>query len=150
MTGKRNRLSEGDMYPLIGYQLTRANFLATRYFTKLVYEHDQLRPVEFTILQLLRSNANVSPTQLAKELGMTTPSMTVILDKLQDRGLLVRQKSATDGRSTSLSLTKDGTKIVEAALDKLLEGDNELLANLSSGERSILIELLHKIWQGSK
>jgi len=81
---------------------------------------------------------------------MTTPSITVLLDKLQERGLLLRERSKTDGRGMSLSLTKQGLALVSLALKQLLAGDDELLENLSAGERIILTELLHKIWQSAK
>lgn len=112
---------------------------------KAVGKPHTMRPVEFTILQLIRETPHISPTTLAKTLAMTTPSMTVWIDKLTKRKLLVREKSRRDGRGQQLVLTKDGAALVDSALQALLASEAILLGHLSTGEREILLEILQKI-----
>jgi DNA-binding MarR family transcriptional regulator len=82
---------------------------------------------------------------LAKELRITPPSMSVWLDKLTARGLLLRSKSAEDGRAQQISLTSKGQKLITQAHDKLLASEQRMLGGLSIGERTMLLEILQKI-----
>jgi DNA-binding MarR family transcriptional regulator len=67
------------------------------------------------------------------------------LDKLEGRGLVQRNRSETDKRAQRLRLTDKGATLVAQATEKLLIGEREAFAHLSEGERTILIELLHKV-----
>lgn len=130
---------------IFGYQLVQAGIITGDNFQREVGKPHKLRPVEFTILQLIRETPHISPTTLAKTLAMTTPSMTVWLDKLEKRKLLVREKSTKDGRGQKLVLTLDGTTLVDKALQALLASEAALLAHLSVGERELLLEILQKV-----
>jgi DNA-binding MarR family transcriptional regulator len=134
---------------ITGYQLTRANLAGLAGFSRDVERVFDLRPVEFTILQLVREGQHTTPSQLAKELSMTPPSMSVWLDKLSARKLLVRSKSASDGRASQLQLTSAGERLIEKAHDALLKSEEKLLLPLSAGERVILLEILQKIGKNS-
>jgi DNA-binding MarR family transcriptional regulator len=130
---------------IVGYQLVQAGIVTGGNFMHAVGRPHKLRPVEFTILQLIRETPHIGPTLLAKTLAMTTPSMTVWIDKLAKSKLLVREKSASDGRGQQLVLTREGTALVDSALQALLASEAALLAHLSVGEREILLEILKKI-----
>jgi DNA-binding MarR family transcriptional regulator len=135
---------------ITGYQLTRANLAGLAGFSRDVERVFDLRPVEFTILQLVREGQHTTPSQLAKELSITPPSMSVWLDKLSARKLLARSKSALDGRAQQLQLTPAGSKLVEKAHEALMKSEQTLLQALSTGERAILLEILQKLGQNSR
>lgn len=130
---------------IIGYQLVQAGIVTGANFMHAVGRPYKLRPVEFTILQILSETPHISPTLLAKTLAMTTPSMTAWLDKLSKRKLLMREKSVSDGRGQQLALTASGEALVKKVLVILLESEAALLAHLSLGEREMLLEILQKI-----
>jgi DNA-binding MarR family transcriptional regulator len=130
---------------VMGYQLVQAGIATGANFERVVGKAFKLRPVEFTILQLVRETPHSSPTQLAKTLAMTTPSMTAWIDKLVKRKYLGREKNADDGRAQKLQLTPQGEVLVDKALGLLLESEAALLAHLSLGERTLLLEILRKI-----
>ena len=140
-------LDEGGIHNLLGYQLAQATIQTTKAFVRTVGKPLDLRPVEFTILQLVSENATVTATKLAKALAVTTPGITIWLDRLEKRGLLARERSDTDRRTQNLGVTRKGRTLVSTALAQLLQADRELLADLSEGERRMLLELLHKVGQ---
>lgn len=90
-------------------------------------------------------NPSASATQLARALAVTTPGITIWLDKLEERGLVQRVRSDIDKRKQDLRVTPKGQALVATALERLHEADRELLAPLSEGERRMLLELLHKV-----
>jgi DNA-binding MarR family transcriptional regulator len=132
---------------IIGYQITQANLMSLEHFERAVGKPFGLRPVEYTLLQMLREGSLSTPSQLAKELRMTAPSMTVWLDKLAARKLLSRSKSATDGRAQQLQLTAAGRQLIDKAHQALQESERQMLAHLSPGERTLLLEILQKMSQ---
>ena len=132
---------------IIGYQLTRANLMALAAFERDITKSFDLRPVEYTILQLVREGQYTTPSQLAKELSITPPSMSVWLDKLTARQLLTRSKSATDGRASQVQLTASGNKLIKQAHDTLIKSEQRMLGHLSVGERAMLQEILQKLSQ---
>lgn len=141
----QGRLGEGGLHDLLGYQLAQATIVTDADFKRHCGEPFDLRPVEFTILQLIRENAGVTSTRLAQALAVTKPGITVWLDRLVARGLVVRERSSTDGRSQQLQLTAAGKTMVGKALKVLLEADAVSMQHLSEGERKILVELLRKV-----
>lgn len=139
------QLEEGGIHDLLGYQLAQASILTTAAFQATVGKPLDLRKVEFTILQLVQQNAPVTATKLAKALAVTTPGVTIWLDKLEERGLLVRERGDVDRRTQNLSITRKGQTLVAAALEQLRQTDSEILSHLSAGERHLLLELLQKV-----
>jgi DNA-binding MarR family transcriptional regulator len=130
---------------IMGYQLTRTNLVALEAFARDVGDKFDLRPVEYTILQLVREGQCTTPSQLAKELAITPPSMSVWLDKLSARKLLSRSKSASDGRASQVQLTASGLKLITQAHEALQKSEQNMLSVLSAGERAMLQEILQKL-----
>ncbi len=139
------QLEEGGIHELLGYQLAQASILTTAAFVRAVGKPLELRKVEFTILQLVHQNSPVTATQVAKALAVTTPGVTIWLDRLEERGLLVRERSDVDRRTQNLSITRKGQALVVSALERLRQAESEILDNLSAGERHMLLELLQKV-----
>jgi DNA-binding MarR family transcriptional regulator len=138
-------LGEGGIHGLLGYQLAQAAILTTTAFDSVVGKPLRLRPVEFTILQLVHENAPVTASKLAKALGVTAPGVTIWLDRLEQRGLVKRERNETDRRTQNVCVTRKGAQHVTDAIERLLQADREMLKHLSEGERHMLLELLHKV-----
>lgn len=142
-------LDQSAMQHLMGYRLTLAEVASRRVFQRHIGTPFKLRPVEFTILVLLLGNGSSTPKQLAQTLGVSPPNVTVLVDRLVERGLLQRQRSDTDGRAMNLRLTDKGLDLARRAqrVSQTMEGS--LLAPLSAAERAMLGELLLKLARGA-
>jgi DNA-binding MarR family transcriptional regulator len=139
------RLVEARLHHVMGYQLAQATIATTLVYMREVGDPFELRPVEYTILSLINENPDGSAAQLAQALSVTAPNITMWIDKLEGRGLVQRTRSETDKRAQHLRLTDKGATLVAQATEKLLQGERDAFAHLSEGERTILIELLHKV-----
>ena len=142
-------LDQAGMMHLMGYQLTLAEVASRRVFQRHIGTPFKLRPVEFTILVLLLANASATPKQLAQTLVMPPSNVTVLVDRLVERGLMQRERSATDGRAMNLRLTAKGAELAQRVQRVSQTMEASLLAPLSAGERAMLAELLHKLAQAS-
>jgi DNA-binding MarR family transcriptional regulator len=137
-------LGEAALKDIIGYELAQATIATTEVFQAQVGRPFDLRPVEFTILTLIHENPGVAGKQLARALAVTPPNITMWIDRLEGRGLVARERSASDGRAQHLRATVQGSALARNAVQRLLDGEREAMAALSAAERAILVELLHK------
>ena len=138
-------LAAAGLKNVLGYQLAQATVVCNAVFMREVGGPHDLRPVEYTMLQLIFENPACSSVRLAKALAVTKPNITMWVERLVVRGLVQRTPSATDKRSQELRATKAGAALVTRATKSLEVGEAAALAHLSPGERSILAELLQKV-----
>jgi DNA-binding MarR family transcriptional regulator len=143
-------LAASGLRDVLGYQLAQAAVCTTAVFVQEVGLPQDLRPVEYTLLQLIAENPGTSPVRLAKALAVTKPNITGWVDRLVGRGLVQRSPSASDKRAQELRTTRAGASLAKAATAALHRGEALALGHLSAGERSILTELLHKVARGAK
>lgn len=146
----QSRLAEGCMHPIVGYQLAQAAVATTQVFMQQVGRPLKLRPVEFTILALVRDNPDATARQIARALAMTPPNVALWLEKLESRGLVTRTRSARDARMQHIRATTAGATLAQKASTRLVEGERAALSALTSVEQAMLIELLHKIALGRR
>ncbi|WBC13646.1 MarR family transcriptional regulator [Micromonospora sp. WMMA1998] len=112
--------------------------------TRLNRRVRQARPVgDLTVTQLsaltsLKLAGALTPRELADVERVQPPTMTKIVAKLEERGLVQRTPHPTDGRQVILAATEGG----RAVLDQFERARNEWLANrlaaLSEEERDTL------------
>jgi DNA-binding MarR family transcriptional regulator len=139
-------LDRGLLPSLLGYMLRRTqsavfgDFAAT--FSKA---GEALTPGEFGLLVLVDRNAGLSQMALARALGIDRSTLVPILDRLQARGLLMRHRSLTDGRTHALALTPTGEKTLARFARLVRAHEKRIASGLSSAETRTLIELLEKV-----
>lgn len=137
--------ADARLEQVLGYQLARATIPTTAIFMQAVGDPLGLRPVEYTILALLRENPSLTPARLARALAVTAPNITAWLSRLEERGLLARSASQTDRREQVLGLTAAGERAAREGTRRLVEAEAAALAGLSRGEFMLLNELLRKV-----
>jgi DNA-binding MarR family transcriptional regulator len=138
-------LAEERLRDLIGYQLAQATVATARVFQEQVGVPFALRPVEYTLLALIGDNPGGSSSSLAQALAVTAPNITMWIERLAERGLVLRRQSSSDRRKQELRLSAEGARLVAHATERLKTGERAALAHLSSGERAMLLELLQKV-----
>nr|MBA2476262.1 MarR family transcriptional regulator [Actinomycetota bacterium] len=103
---------------------------------------------EFDVLASLRRAGRpyrLIPTELSKALMVTSGGMTKRLAALEGRGLIRREPDPNDGRSTAVTLTREGQRLVEAILPQHVANEQRLLGELSNEERAQLAGLLEAL-----
>ncbi len=139
------RLSFGPLQGIVGFHIARAAVTTFALFEVHIGKPLQLRKVEFSLLMLLHANTALAPKHLARALAMTAPNLTLLLDRMQARGLIKRERNPADGRSQHVGLTEKGRKLTAQAAAAAEPMERKLLAHLSRAEHAMLIELLDKL-----
>jgi DNA-binding MarR family transcriptional regulator len=142
---KQQAPAQGVLDSVVGHHLACARVTTHVTFLKHFGQPYDLRPVEYSLLMLLAANAQLTPKQLAQSLALSAPNLTILLDRMQDRGLLQRVRSEIDRRSQHVMLTDAGRTLTDEIATKTPAMEAELDGCLSRAERALLIELLDKI-----
>lgn len=84
-----------------------------------------------------------------KEIGdrtlITKGTLTGVIDRLEDKGLVERWAVEGDGRKTIIALTRRGERVYEKEFPRHMEFLKEKFGKLSARDRKQALELLHKI-----
>lgn len=124
--------------------------LAERSIEERLASHG-LTIAEFDVLATLRRSAQphrLTPTQLYRDLMITSGTMTSRIDKLEARELVERHADPDDRRGTLVALTTEGRKLVDKVVEKHLDNEAELLSPLTRAEQASLDALLRKLLSG--
>jgi DNA-binding MarR family transcriptional regulator len=92
-----------------GSLLTRVSRDLNTALDRAFTEHDLT--VQQAALLMHAHKADSSPTQLMARLGTDTAGMTKLIDRLEAKGLITRQRSTTDRRSVLIQVTDAGQHI---------------------------------------
>jgi DNA-binding MarR family transcriptional regulator len=141
----QDRLDESAILHILGYRLAQASIVMRGAFNQHVGDPLNLRTVEFTVLMLLLTNDDATPSQISRTLAMSAPNLTQLLDRLVERGLVARERSPHDRRAQHIRLTRTGRTLAKKAHEISLAMEQETLRHLSDAERAMLLELLQRV-----
>ena len=105
----------------------------------------QLTTSQFEILGYLYAEPPVEQQQLQQRSGVTSATLTGLLDKLEQRGYLVRTLSAEDGRAKVVALTQSGNELFGQLLGVFDEFEQAMLKGFSASERALFSDWLQRI-----
>jgi DNA-binding MarR family transcriptional regulator len=138
-------LSLGPLAGIVGFHIARAAVTTYDAYDRFIGKPFDLKKVEFSLLMLVQANGEIPPKRLARALAVTAPNLTLLLDRLQDRGLLKRERNPLDGRSQHVVLTDKGRRLARDAAAAAGPMEQELQGRISRAEHAMLIELLGKL-----
>lgn len=122
-------------------KITRAIDL---YSHKLAREYKITGPQIVCLRQLHRQEAS-TPSELAKAMHLSQATVTGILDRLDARGLIVRERSREDRRKVIVILSDQGKEIAANAPSPLQERFAEKLAALPEENQAVINTILQQV-----
>ena len=128
---------------VIGRLHRLANALTDELVT--VYSRFGLAEGEFDVLATLRRAGEPyerTPGDLAASTMVTSGAMTKRIDRLEQRGLVTRRASETDGRGRVIALTPAGRRLIDECMTAHMANEHRLLAAIDADERAALEEVL--------
>jgi DNA-binding MarR family transcriptional regulator/N-acetylglutamate synthase-like GNAT family acetyltransferase len=107
--------------------------------------HSPYSLTEARILFEIARGEEVSASGLSRELGLDPGYLSRILARLEQRGLIDKVRSGTDGRRHILSLTSEGEEAFSVLDERSREEVAEMLEELSEGDQRRLLEAMQTI-----
>jgi DNA-binding MarR family transcriptional regulator len=117
-----------------------------RAFEDDLFAKFDLTAQQYNLLRLLRaSHPDAAPTlSLVNRLVSRAPDVTRMLDRLEERDLIVRTRSTEDRRTVLVGISESGLALLDQIAEPLRECHERQLGHLSSSELKALVQLLHK------
>lgn len=115
-----------------------------RAFEDSLFSQYDLTPQQYNALRLLRAaHPETLPTlDLASRLVSRAPDITRLLDKLEERGLIVRDRRADNRRVVRVGITEAGIALLTEMQEPILHCHAQQLGHLSRRQLNDLISLL--------
>jgi DNA-binding MarR family transcriptional regulator len=134
----------GELNDIVGFHIRLAHGAVYRHFTETFVDLD-LTQKQVSVLWLVDGQPGIAQIELGQRLRMDRATTMTIVNRLQDRDYLRRERSATDGRKQALYLTDGGAAALGKA--KLAIGQHEawLKSRFTAEELEKLVEMLTRI-----
>ncbi len=124
-------------------RVIRATDLHSKYLAKTT----GLTAPQILLLQTLRDKGQITIGELAQELSLSQATVTTILDRLEKRQLVYRQRSETDKRKVHAFLTDAALEILKNAPIPLQEQFTRQFGDLHEWEQTMIISALKRVAQ---
>ncbi|MEQ8701789.1 MAG: MarR family transcriptional regulator [Bauldia litoralis] len=132
-----------DLEGHLGFHLRLAQDASFRAFAGRAGVVD-LRPGRYAAMVVIRNNPGITPIALSRAIVRDKSTVTPLVQDLERRNLVRRDRSTADRRSVHLTLTEEG----EATLDALMEhadAHDRWLDAIVGDEKPQLLRLLRRI-----
>lgn len=129
---------------LVGYNLKRAYITVRNDFLSSMEEYD-LRATTFSALMLIVDRPDMTQSQLAEALSVERSGVVVVVDELENRDLITRNRVEGDRRTYALRATLAGVQFSRKVMKAAEQHEEKLLSKMTEKQRTTLIELLNLI-----
>ena len=130
-----------ELYEL-AYQLSH---LARQQMHAALAVYDLTLP-QFSVLKCVLSHQNnISVSALAEATHQVLPTITGILNRLEERGMVVRRRSPTDRRTQLISITPPAENLLAEFSQRNRAQMSALLAKISPEERRFLLQIIRTL-----
>ena len=126
---------------------------ATNRLTSRIHRHlldDNLTHSQFAVLEALYHLGPLSPSSLGQKILKSNANLTTVLDSLEKKQLVVRDRSTNDRRRITVQLTKSGEQLIAKVFPHHAQIIEQAFSVLSSEEHQQLEFLLRKLGTGQR
>jgi DNA-binding MarR family transcriptional regulator len=131
---------------LIGYNARRAALSIISVFLERMSVYG-VRPVDFSVLSLIRHNPGITSRQLCAALGLLPPNLVLMLNQLEERQLVEKRPHPTDGRAVALHLSQAGHELMTDAESTASQLERDATSHMTDHQRNTLMRLLKLVYQ---
>ena len=97
------------------------------------------------VLAYLAEGDKISQRELVEKTHLRAPTVSVILRKMEEEGMVEIAQSATDKREKRVSLTDYGREVDASVIAQIKKTDELALCGLDENEYALLMELLGRM-----
>lgn len=134
----------GELNDIVGFHIRLAHGTVYRHFTETFADLD-LTQKQVSVLWMVDDAPGISQIEVGQRLRMDRATTMTIVNRLQDRELIRRERSETDGRKQALYLTAPGQVALGKAKLAIGEHESWLKGRFTPEEAQKLVELLARI-----
>ncbi|PAE37857.1 MarR family winged helix-turn-helix transcriptional regulator [Bacillus sp. 7884-1] len=106
---------------------------------------NKLSITEFSVLEVLFYQGKQTIQQIGNRILITSGSMTYVIDKLEQKGVIKRNDCREDRRVIHITLTAEGMEMMENIMPKYQEMVDSFFGDLTDDESQLLVNSLKKV-----
>lgn len=108
-------------------------------------ERLDLTGAQFYVLATIGYTGGIPFSEIGEKMMVTVSNLTGIVDRLEEKGLAVRQRDAKDRRVVRVKLTEKGSKVYKSAIPVFEKSVSQLFSPLNKSQQKGLASLLRKL-----
>lgn len=129
----------------LGFILSKVNTKLKNELLQRLKEHD-ITPEQWAILNCLWEQEGITPKELSNLIFKDKPNTNRILEKLINKGLVVRYPHPTDRRAFQVYLTNSGWSLREKLIPKIQQLLDKAIVGIEETKVVELKKLLNQIY----
>jgi DNA-binding MarR family transcriptional regulator len=107
--------------------------------------HGDLSVAQMNLILAVRTRREVTLTELAEILGVSPPSVSVMVERLVERELLMRERATSDRRKVEIQVSPDASQHIAEMEERVVATFVELLEELGPSTARKWHEVLEKV-----
>ncbi|AXX91923.1 MarR family transcriptional regulator [Malaciobacter molluscorum LMG 25693] len=116
---------------------------------KDLQEYD-ISPAQSIIIRRLCEKDNLTQKELAKDTYFKQSSLTLLIDKLEQKGLVERKNKKNDRRAYLICITTKGKNLEKIIKDAGKKVEDEALKDINENTKELMIQTLKKVYSNLK
>lgn len=134
-----------DIHSLPGHLIRRLHQISVgQFMDHMAAEGVDLTPVQFSAMAAIHRHPGIDQASVAGLIAYDRATLGKVVDRLVDKGLVQRCVSKADRRAREVSLTRDGTALLEHILPIVRASQPGILTGLTEAEQEVFVALLQK------
>lgn len=114
-------------------------------YSKKLNKETGLTTAQLLVLQYIAQQEDVMVKDIARRINLSSATVTSILDRLEPRGLVLRQRSTIDKRKVGLRVTEAGLIAINGAPTPLQEHFITRFETLAEWEQTQLVATMQRL-----
>ncbi len=144
LTESKENAEIGALDGILGFHIRLAHGAVYRHFAE-TFSDLGLTQKQVSVLWLVGDQPGISQIEVGSRLHMDRATTMTIVNRLQDRGYLRRERSEADGRKQALYLTESGHDGLAEAKQCIASHESWLKNRFTRQEIEKLVEMLARI-----
>ncbi len=120
-------------------------YTESRRVTKQVARELGLTGPQLTVIKLLETFGDLSLSSLSERIRAQNSTVTGIIDRMEREGLVVRERSTSDRRVVYIKLTEKGDTMAKTIQVEPMEIFRNVLTTLTKDDTKDLLRILNKL-----
>lgn len=134
---------------MAGHLIRRLHQHATQVFVQRTQAAGfDLTPVQFAALDAIHAHPATDQARVAEMIAYDRATIGGVIERLEQKGWILRVVNARDRRARELSLTPEGRRVLAALLPIVREVQDEILQGLGGADRERFLKLVRQAVRG--
>jgi len=107
--------------------------------------HGEMSIAQMELIHLLSEQGEATISELAERLDVSPPSASVMVDRLVEKGVLIREQSRQDRRKVLVRISPEAVRTVEKIENAILKSFAELVEKLGADTTQKWCQVLERV-----